>query len=83
MTTRKARSKRSGGTTAGDVLRMNITPPSTSFPWVRIFRYDHGVRGGGATEAGGVNTPKDRATAARIIGEEVIRVSKVLQDWFR
>jgi len=68
--------------TSGDVLRVNITIASSSFPWVRIFRYPRGVRGGAAEEVHpGVNTPKDRIQAAREIGEAVIESSEVLKKW--
>lgn len=69
--------------TTGDVFRINITPPSTSFPWIKVFLHDYGIRKSGH-EVGGVNAAKGRSReeVARGIGEEIIRNSKVLSAWF-
>ena len=70
------------GETRGDVFRINITPPSTSFPWLRVFLHENGIRAAGR-EVGGVNARRGlpREELARIIGEEIIRNSKVLTAW--
>lgn len=69
--------------TSGDVFRINITPPSTSFPWVRIFRHPYGIRKAGK-EVGGAGGWKDsRKKTALMIGESIIKNSKVLSAWFR
>ncbi|GAB4437276.1 MAG: hypothetical protein Fur0044_34220 [Anaerolineae bacterium] len=69
--------------TTGDVFRLNITPPSTSFPWIRVFLHEYGIRKSGQ-EVGGVNAAKGRSRdeVARYIGEEIIRNSKILSAWF-
>lgn len=69
--------------TSGDVFRINITPPSTSFPWVRIFKHPYGIRKAGE-EVGGAGGRKDsRKKTALMIGELIIKNSKVLSAWFR
>ena len=73
-----------GKPTRGDVLRINITPQSTSFPWVRIFRYARGVRGGAAEKIHpGVNATHDKDETARAIGLAIIESSEVLKKWCR
>jgi len=69
--------------TSGDVFRINITPPSTSFPWVRIFKHPYGIRKAGkeVVGAGGRNDPREKT--ALVIGESIIKNSKVLSAWFR
>ena len=69
--------------TSGDVFRINITPPSTSFPWVRIFKHPYGIRKAGKEVggAGGRNDPRKKT--ALMIGESIIKNSKVLSAWFR
>jgi len=69
--------------TRGDVFRINILPPGTSFPWVRIFRHEYGIRYGGK-DVGGVDPKKgkSREEVAKEIGEEIIRNSKILKAWF-
>lgn len=71
----------------GDVFRINITPPSTSFPWIRIFRHGSGIRKKGS-EVGGINATKGkrRAELAREIGEIIIDNSKILRSlstWYK
>ena len=70
--------------TRGDVLRINITPASTTFPFIRLFRHPYGIRRPGR-EAGmaGAQNGKSRKTVALEIGEEVIKNSKILSAWFR
>jgi hypothetical protein len=68
--------------TAGDVFRGYVYPPSTAFPWVRFFRYPQGLKAGKPLDVGGVNPTKNRAEVAQLMGEEIIRNSKVLRKWF-
>jgi hypothetical protein len=28
----------------GDVLRINITPPGQSYPWIHIFVHEYGIK---------------------------------------
>jgi len=69
--------------THGDVFRINILPPGTSFPWIKVFRHPYGIRKAGA-EVGGVDANKkmSRERVALDIGETIIRNSKVLSSWF-
>lgn len=69
--------------TSGDVLRINITPPSDTFPWIRIFLHEHGIRESGIDVGNvGATRGKTRHEVAREIGEEIIQNSKVLTAWF-
>jgi len=70
--------------TSGDVFRINITPPSDTFPWTKIFLREYGIKGSGV-EVGGVDAKreKSRNEVAREIGEEIISNSKVLTAWFK
>ena len=72
--------------TRGDVLRINITPASTRFPWIKIYRHPYGIRKAGRE----VNYPgigaqkgKSRQEVVLEIGKDVIRSSKILSAWFR
>lgn len=67
--------------TAGDVFKVYVYPPSTTFPWVRVFRYPYGIKGGKPQDVGGVNPTRNRAEVAQLIGEEIIRNSKILSKW--
>lgn len=70
--------------TRGDVFRINILPPSTTFPWVRIFLHEYGIRHGGKDVAGvDPKKWKSREEVAKEIGEEIIRNSKILTAWFK
>jgi hypothetical protein len=68
--------------TRGDVFRINITPPSDSFPWIRVFRHDEGIRGPGR-EVAGVDATRhlSRDELALQLGREIIEHSKVLSQW--
>jgi hypothetical protein len=59
--------------TRGDVFRINITPPSNTFPWIRIFLHEYGIRKSGQ-DVGGVDAKKGRSReeVARRIGEEIM-----------
>lgn len=69
--------------THGDVIRINITPPSDTFPWIQIHVHEYGIKES-ARQVGGVDAKKrkSREEVAREIGEEVVRNSKVLTAWF-
>ena len=69
--------------TKGDVFRLNITPPSTSFPWIRVFLHEYGIRKKGI-EVGGINATKklNREHIALEIGSTVINSSHILKEWF-
>jgi hypothetical protein len=72
-----------GKKTSGDVFRINITPAANTFPWIKIFRHPYGIRKAGK-EVGGAGGRKDsRRKTALMIGESIIRNSKVLSVWFR
>lgn len=71
--------------TRGDVFRINITPPSDTFPWIRIFKHDYGIKKGGESvsdEIGAIKG-KSKSKLAKEIGEEIIKHSKVLSKWFK
>ena len=69
--------------TRGDVFRINILPPGKTFPWMRIFCHEYGIRYAGK-DVGGVDPKKgkSREEVAKEIGEEIIRNSKILTAWF-
>lgn len=71
--------------TRGDVFRINITPAGTSFPWIRIFNHEFGIRRGGKEVSNeiGATKGKSRSRLAREIGEAIIKNSKVLPVWFK
>ena len=72
--------------TRGDVLRINITPPSKTFPWIKIYRHPYGIRKAGAEAnypGAGAQKGKSRKEVALEIGEDVIKSSKVLTNWFK
>lgn len=71
--------------TRGDVFRINITPASTSFPWIRIFKHEFGIRRGGkeVSHEIGATKGKSRNCLARELGEEIIKHSKILSVWFK
>jgi len=68
--------------TSGDVIRINITPPSDTFPWIRFFRHKSGIKRKG-TDFGSIDAKiwKSRKDLALEIGEKVISVSKILKSW--
>ncbi len=73
---------------AGDGIKINITPPSTTFPWVRVFKYPYGLRAKKSkivTQNLGPDgkSQRSRRILALEIGEAVIGGSKVLSRWFR
>lgn len=73
--------------TAGDVFRINITPPGDTFPWVKIFRHKFGIRGPGREVKSNIGpdekTSKSREQLAIETGEKIIENSKVLKKWFK
>lgn len=75
-------------TMVGDVLRINITPATSKRgpdrPWGKIYRHPHGIRHKGVLTSDQIEASKgmSRTAVARLIGEEVIRSSKVLTQWF-
>ena len=70
--------------TTGDVIRINITPPSDTFPWIRIFRHPEGIKRS-AQDVGGIDAKrtKTREQIASEIGNEIIKNSKILSDWYK
>lgn len=68
----------------GDVFRINITPPSDSFPLIRIFLHEYGIRGSGQEIDSmlGATKGKSKKKMALEIGEKIIINSKVLSAWF-
>jgi hypothetical protein len=56
--------------TSGDVIRINITPPSDTFPWVRFFVHEHGIKKSGK-DVGSIDAKKQksREELSREIGE--------------
>jgi len=71
--------------TRGDVFRINITPAGKTFPWIRIFKHEFGIKRGGKgiSDEIGATKGKSRSRLAREIGEEIIKYSKVLPVWFK
>jgi hypothetical protein len=73
--------------TTGDVIKINITPKSTTFPWIRIFRYPKGIRSRKPVDLGGIDANQKcyptRASLASAIGEAVIKARKVLSKEYR
>ena len=67
---------------SGDVLRINIAPPSDTFPWIQVHLHEYGIKASGK-QVGGVDAKKGkrRDEVASEIGEEIIRNSKVLTAW--
>lgn len=70
--------------TKGDVIRINITPPSNTYPWIGFWRHRYGIKYAADPESGTVEArrPKTREQVAAEIGEEVIKTSRVLSEWF-
>jgi len=70
--------------TKGDVIRINITPASSTFPFIQFFRHPYGIKQPAGPELGNCDAQrkKSRAQVASDIGEEVIKASKVLSEWF-
>lgn len=74
--------------TRGDVIRINVVPPkgprTDTFPWIRIFLHEYGIKSSGrsVSDEVGATKGKSRDEVGREIGEEVIRNSKVLTAWF-
>ncbi len=68
--------------TSGDVFRINITPPSDAFPWIRIFLHEYGIKESGQ-EVGSIDASKgkSRGQVALEIGDKIIANSKVLKAW--
>jgi len=69
--------------TSGDVFRINITPAASTFPWIKIFRHPYGIRKAGKEVDGAGGRKDSRRKTALMIGESIIRNSKVLSAWFR
>jgi len=71
--------------TSGDVIRINITPPSSTYPWIGFWRHPFGIAHPADPEECGTveaRRPKSRAEVAAEIGEQVIKASRVLSEWF-
>ena len=75
---------------SGDVIKMNIVAPAASapWPWVRMFRYPHGIlakKSEMITDRIGASgtSQASRRKLALEIGEAVIGGSKVLSKWFK
>jgi len=70
--------------TSGDVFKIYVTPPSTSFPWIRVFLHEYGIKKTGR-ELGGINASKklSHEHIALEIGNTVINNSHILKDWFK
>ena len=71
--------------TRGDVIRINITPPGDTCPWIRIFLHKYGIKKPGRNVSDNVGATKgmSKSKLASEIGEEIIRNSKVLSAWFK
>ncbi len=73
------------GRTRGDVFRVNITPPANTFPWIRIFLHEYGIKESGKSVSNkiGATRGKSRDEVAREIGKEIIKHSRILSAWFQ
>ena len=71
--------------TRGDVFRINITPPSTTFPWIKIFLHEYGIKEPGilVSDTVGAIKGKSKEELAKEMGMEIIEYSKVLKAWFK
>ena len=73
--------------TSGDVIKLIITPPSDTFPWIQVWRYPYGIRGKKSKHD--INDDidalkkKSKREVALEIGESIINVSKNLSKWFK
>ena len=70
--------------TSGDVIRINVTPKSTTFPWIKIFRHPEGIRAGKSEEVSSIDAKSQlkREELALLIGESIISASKILSTEF-
>jgi hypothetical protein len=66
--------------TAGDVLRLYVTPPADTFPWIKIHHHPEGIRRPGV-EVDALDAVRDRAELARMLGEAIIGSSPILTAW--
>jgi hypothetical protein len=71
--------------TRGDVFRINITPPSNTFPLIRIFLHEYGIKESGIDVGSKIGAIKGKSKKAlsHEIGEEIIKNSKILSAWFK
>ena len=71
--------------TSEDVFRINITPPSHTFPAVQIFVHEYGIKEPDRIASQAVEATKDKSKdeIAKEIGLEIIKNSKVLKAWFK
>ncbi len=81
----KEEAMRKAKNTSGDVIKINITPPSDTFPWVRIFRYPYGLSGKKPFSIAEIDAKrkKGKEKVAKEIGEAIINGSKILSNWFK
>ena len=68
-----------------DVFRINIMPPSATFPSVQIFVHEYGIKEPDKIASQAVAATKDKSKdeIAKEIGLEIIKNSKVLKAWFK
>jgi hypothetical protein len=71
--------------TSEDVFRINITPPSDTFPSVQIFVHEYGIKEPDRIASQIIEATKDKSNdeIAKEIGLEIIKNSKVLKTWFK
>lgn len=82
-------SNRSRKRTRGDVLRINITPSvrkdgKQEKPWLKIYHHPFGIKYPGKLTSDQAEAKKgiSRKKVAQLIGEEIIKSSKILSEWF-
>ncbi len=66
--------------TSGDVFRVYVMPPGSSFPWVQVFHHPYGIKESGVGVAG-VDAVHDRDALAKMLGEAIIDSSAILTAW--
>lgn len=71
--------------TSGDVIKINITPPADTFPWIRIFKYPYGLVGKKPILIAEIDAKKkeSKTDVATKIGEAIIQGSDILSEWFK
>lgn len=64
----------------GNIVKVYITPPSTTFPWIKVSKHPEGIRAPGQ-EVASLNASPDRERLVRDLGEAVLEGSEILQAW--
>ena len=67
---------------SSDIIKVAVTPPSTSFPWIQFTPHPCGIKEPGKLHDEGISATKSktRDDLVKEIGEMIIKLSPILQE---